>query len=290
MDRTNEAGFVPVPGQHADGESLAVLRVPAATNPEVVSMAQSLRTLCVVELLLAVLALFFNYTMVIIIIPTDIIGIMACRYLRKQALVMFSILKLFGVVILVWNSSYILSGWQTCSDCAQTSHLPLMTVLLFVGLFYQFCCVSLARRLYVKLTLLELQDPASAHVELGNLHADQQQEHYYPSSEPQQEFFPAERYLPTEHFQPGQSQPYPPYGYYPQFAPAPGYAYPPGAVPQFVPPVYHSVMMPYPTAFPALAPPAGEGQESAEVNLPTHIVIDQEGQVENKHGDKETLL
>jgi len=255
----------------SDGESYEVPRTPAAAaDPEVARMANSLRTLCVVELLLAILALFFfNFTLVMVVIPTDVIGIMACRYLRKPALVMFSILKLFSVGIIVWNSSYIISAY-TCSDCPTASHLPVLIVLLFVGLFYQFCCLSLARRLHVKLNLLELQDPATAHVELGNLHAEQPQA--------RQEFLPAEHYLPVEHFQPGQLQPYPPYGYYPQFAAAPGYAYPPGAVPQFVPPGYHSVMMPYPT-YPAPAPPAGEGQEPTEV-VPSHIPV--EGEQENK--------
>jgi len=259
---------------------------PSNATPEILHLARSLKSLCLIELLLCIVALCFNYTIVITSIPTNIMGIIACSYLRKQIVLMFSILKLFGIFMWVWLSSSLVGLWTT------STHLP-FTVILFFILFYQILCFSFARRLYTKITLLETRDPATVELDDHQQYVEESPEvpaDQHPQQQPQQKFLPAENYLPTEYFTPGQQQPYPPYNYYPQYA-APNFHYPQGmpSMPPMPPHLMtaYPMMMPYP---PGPMPPTPAAPEvSPPVQQPTYVVAD-EPVASPKSSDRDALL
>jgi len=266
--------------------------VSSMATPEVLQMARSLKSLCLIELFLAcVVALFFNYSIVISIIPTDALGVYACTYLRKQMLLLFCIMKLFGVVMWVWMSSSLEGLWTS------TFYIP-FSVVVIVVLFYQMVCCSVARRLYMTLTLLEARDEVNLELAAAE-HLDEESNGNSGVSQlssdqaPQQKFMPAEPYLPTEYFTPGQAAPYPPYNYYPQYTAVPtsnGFPYAQGMPPPHL--TGYPMMVPYPPT-PVPAPSssaANDTQVPADSAAQPSYVVAAEPVPSPKSSDRDALL
>jgi len=179
-----------------------------------------LKNIC--EMLLSIWAIILGSAfLLLIVVPTNLVGFYGAHLLRERLLRVFVFLKILIIFLVSFTIIDYASSWSNCENCGSLNgEIPIISIIAVLVVIFQLLCVHLANQ--VRTSLISAAQGATIdHVELNAVEVPQTQssqanvqQHPLPYPFPQYTPYPMPYMQQTP--QGYATMPYPPYpGYAP---------------------------------------------------------------------------